>query len=270
MPCPVPIEGCSNTIDYSTVILGERILPFVFELDTNLSILNPDLGQNQRFCYRVTGVGADNSTFVDLSHWVLSLCPNITRDQITNIEVSIGGIPQTITNENVELFIPPDADPTTGCPGLKFDFGLSKVLNGPGSTGLFCFELTTPFAIGPVTVCVKGGQVSSSALAICGPTCNEAFCNVVASQLVNVCVPITITPEVCVGPTSTFCCAPAVISTTPCGGIPGGTCTFTVSQLICVEVPVNFTATATPGETFVNCGDAISGACECPVEGDEG
>ncbi len=269
MPCPVPTQECNNTIDYSAVLIGEQILPFTFELDPDLSILNPEPGENQRFCYRVTGVGADNSTFVDLSHWVLSLCANITREQITNIEVTIGGIPQIITDENVELFIPPNADPTTGCPGLKFNFAVSKVLNGPGSTGLFCFELTTLFPIGPVNVCVKGGDLASSALAICGPVCNEV-CEVLASQLINVCVPITITPEVCVGPTSTFCCAPAVVGITPCGGIPGGTCTFTVSQLLCVEVPVNFKATAAPGETFVNCGDAASGACECPIDEGEG
>lgn len=269
MSCPVPVQDCNNFIDYSAIIINdERILPFQFQLDPDLSVLNPEPGENQRFCYRVTGVGEDNSTYVDLSHWVLSLCPNITLDQIVNVEVTIGGIPQVITDENVELFIPPASDPTTGCPGLKFDFGIAKVLGAPGSTGLFCFELTSLFPVGPVNVCVKGGQVDSSALAICGPVCTET-CNTVASQLINVCVPITITPDVCVGPTSTTCCGPAVVSTTPCGGVPGGTCTFTVSQLICVEVPVNFSATAVPGETFVDCGGAAEGQCACPVDNDD-
>lgn len=263
---------CNTQIDYSQIVIGERILPYVFELDLALSILNPAPGQNQRFCYRVTGVGEDISTFVTLSHWVLSLCPEITLDQITNVEVTIGGVPQeVIIGDNVELFIPPDTDPTTGCSGLKFDFSVGKVLNEPGSIGLFCFELTTPYPVGAVTVCVKGGvDTTSSALEICGPVCNGEKCCVTASQLVNVCVPITITPHVCVGPTSTFCCGPAIVGTTPCGGIPGGTCTFTVSQLICVEVPVGFSATATPGETFVRCGPPTEGECECPpINGDD-
>ncbi len=264
--CQDTQADCSNRIDYSEIIIGDRIIPFVFELDLDLSILTPAEGQNQRFCYRVTGVGENISTFVSLSHWVLSLCPEITRNQITNIEVTIGGIPQIVTDENVELFIPPATDPTTGCPGLKFDFGLSKVQDGSGSVGLFCFELTTPYPIGAVNVCVKGGEAASSALAICGPVCRPAdACCTTASQLVNVCVPITIEPCVWVGPTSTTCCGPATVDRTPCGGRPGGRCTFTVSQLVCVEVPVRFGATAIPGETYAACGDPTPGECECPT-----
>lgn len=265
--CNVPVQDCDNRIDYSPIVIGERILPYVFELDPDLSVLDPPEGQNQRFCYRVTGVGENISTFVSLSHWVLALCPSITLDQITNVEVTIGGIPQTVLiGDNVELFIPPQTDPTTGCSGLKFDFGLSKVLNDPGSVGLFCFELTTPYPVGPVNVCVKGGEdVISSALSICGPVCPSSdFCTTTASQLVNVCVPVTVRPRVRIGRTSTICCGPAIVGDTPCSGQPGGTCTFTVSQLICVEVPVCFSATATPGETFVDCGDASEGECTCP------
>jgi hypothetical protein len=76
------------------------------------------------------------SEFIDLSHWVLSICPSITLDQITNVEVTIGGVPQTVViGENVELFIPPNTDPTTGCPGLKFDFEISKVQGAQDSVG---------------------------------------------------------------------------------------------------------------------------------------
>lgn len=170
MSCCHAQEECNYKIDYSTVIIRERIVPFQFELDLAMSILNPPAGQNQRFCYRVTGVGENISTFQSLSHWVLSLNPDITLSQITNVHVTIGGIPQTvIIGANVDLFLPPDTDLTTGCSGLKFDFWLSKVLNDPGSAGLFCFELTTPYPLGALTVGVTSRQVNSSALAICGP-----------------------------------------------------------------------------------------------------
>ena len=262
---------CNPQIDYSTIIIGDRIIPYTFELDQNLSVLNPAPGQNQRFCYIVTGVGSNITTFVSLSHWVLSLCPDITLDQITNIEVTIGGVPQTvIIGENVQLFIPPDSDPTTGCPGLKFDgFGLSKVLGDPNSVGLFCFELTTPYPVGAVTVCVKGGQAASSALAICGPVCAPPpqNCETTTHQYVDVCVPITVFPFASAGTVTTECCGPTTVSTTvPCEGarIP---CTFFVSQTICVEVPVIFGATAVPGETFVECGEAAVGECVCPPPG---
>lgn len=268
MSCPVPVPLCDNFVDYSTILINEkRILPFQFQLDSDLSVLNPAPGENQRFCYRVTGVGKHGSTYVDLSYWVLSLCPTITWDQIVNISVIIGGVPQEVNDDNVELFAPPASDPGTGCPGLKFDFGIAKVLGAEGSTGLFCFELTTPFQVGPVNVCVKGRQVDSSALAICGPVCPDT-CDRVAHQFINACVPITVTPNASVGPTTTTCCGPALVGTAPCGGVEGGSCTFTMSQLICVEIPVNFSATAAPGQTWVDCADADEGQCVCPPTND--
>lgn len=264
--CKTSPKGCNMQIDYSKIILGERILPFIFELDMNLSLLDPVVGHNQRFCYRVTGVGENISTYVSLVHWVLSLCPNIKLDQIVNIEVTIGEEKQTvIIGENVELLIPPDTDPATGCPGLKFDFPISKVLGGENSTGLFCFELTTPYPVGGVNVCVKGGSdVSTSALAICGPVCSdEETCLVNASQIVNVCVPITVTPYAYVGPTSTTCRGPMNISTRACRGKPGGTCTFYATQQICVDIPINYGASAIAGESLVDCGMVCEGECNC-------
>ena len=93
--CQISQAECNTRIDYSNIIIEDRILPFVFELDLDLSVLNPSAGENQRFCYKVTGVGENISTYVSLSHWVLSLCPGITLEQITNIEVTIGDEKQT-------------------------------------------------------------------------------------------------------------------------------------------------------------------------------
>ena len=41
-----------------------------------------------------------------------------------------------------------------------------------------------------------------------------------------------------------------------CEGERNGACVFTITQDICVAVPVEFGATATVGDTFVNCNDA--------------
>ena len=270
--CKTSRMGCNTQIDYSKLILGERILPFVFELDLNLSVLDPAEGQNQRFCYRVTGVGENISTYVSLVHWVLSLCPNIRFDQIVNIEVTIGEEKKTvIKGENVNLIIPPDTDPDTGCPGLKFDFPISKVFEGENSTGLFSFELTTPYPVGAANVCVKGGSdVSTSALAICGPVCSdEETCHANASQLVNVCVPITVRPYAYVGPTKTTCGGPLYINSRACRGKPGATCTFYATQQICIAIPINYGASATAGESFVECGMASEGECACHKDDDE-
>ena len=71
---------CSNKIDYSTVT-GERILPFQFTLNQENSILNPSEGEFQIFCYDVEGVGTDSSQFADLSHFLLGICEDITKEQ---------------------------------------------------------------------------------------------------------------------------------------------------------------------------------------------
>lgn len=80
-------------------------------------------------------------------------------------------------------------------------------------------------------------------------------CPATGYQRVNVCVPVTITPFAKTGETKTKCCGePVVVSgDTPCAGKKNGVCTFTISQTICVEVPVDFGATATVGDTYVDC-----------------
>lgn len=41
-----------------------------------------------------------------------------------------------------------------------------------------------------------------------------------------------------------------------CNGVKNGQCVFTISQDICVEVPVEFGAVATVGDTYVACNGA--------------
>lgn len=223
-------------------------------------------GQNQKFCYRITGIGQDTSEFIDLSHWVLSLCPEISKEEIVNVTVEIGGVQQPLDN-NVQLFVPPNVDPPTGCPGLKFNFELNKVLNGTNSTGLFCFELTNPYPVGGVNVCLFGGARTASGLFICGPVCTPpppSNCEKTVSQFANVCVPITIKPFACPGPSTTICCGDPVIGEEPCPGDVCGDCTFTVTQLVCVEIPIEFGANAYAGKPSIDCGTASDESCNCP------
>ena len=83
----------------------------------------------------------------------------------------------------------------------------------------------------------------------------DATCPAIGYQKVGVCVPVTVTPFAHTGATITKCCGdPSVVSgDTPCAGKKNGVCTFTISQTICVEVPVDFGATATVGDTYVDC-----------------
>lgn len=255
-------QPCNLVIDYSEV-QGDRILPFRIELNLQTSVLNPAPGQNQRFCYTVTGVGEGGPSEADLSHLVLGICSQIPASQIVNIFVSIDGVPQEITfgeGGNVELRTPANPDPTTGCPGLKFDFGLNKV----GGVMIFCFELTTPYEVGPDPVCLKGGTTVAKGLSICGPFCATLqTCTATAYQPVSVCVPVTVTPFARIGATTTYCCGDPVVtpSATTCAGTVNGSCRFTITQNICVEIPVEFGATATTNPPSVRCGEASAELC---------
>ncbi|MDY3014147.1 MAG: hypothetical protein SOR61_02940 [Evtepia sp.] len=88
----------------------------------------------------------------------------------------------------------------------------------------------------------------------------DQTCPSVGYQSASICVPITVTPFARTGATITKCCGDAVV--TPgrvvCEGTKNGSCSFTISQDICVAVPVVFGATATEGEAYVACGSATS------------
>lgn len=80
-------------------------------------------------------------------------------------------------------------------------------------------------------------------------------CPAVGYQSASICVPVTVTPFAQTGVTTTKCCGSPVV--TPgrdiCGGVRNGSCFFTITQDICVAVPVEFGAVATVGDSFVNC-----------------
>ena len=161
---------CETQIDYSTVVVNGRILPFRIELDLNLSNLAPGPGEFQRFCYRITGIGQDLPVFANLGHLVFGICQDITTVQIRHVQVFIDGEQQDITGK-VELKTPSKPDPPTGCPGLKFDFGLNKIQGAPNSQMLICFELTMPYPVDDIQVCLFGGGKAARELTICGPAC---------------------------------------------------------------------------------------------------
>lgn len=247
-------QPCENTADYS----GTNI-PVTVELSDN-SVLEPEEGELQRFCYLVTQVDEP----IALSHWVLGICPTITEEELANVTVTINEVEQDVViGENVEIT---DNDPTTGCAGLKFDFELEEA----GDVMEVCFSLTTPYPVGPVVVCIKGGsdpEDFENSLTICGPVCQEAEeCDTTVFQTIEVCVPITVTPDADVGTINVTCCGPATVSDEECAaGEPS--CTFYVTQNLCVEVPVVFSATGEPGTPTVACGELSTDGCDCGTVG---
>lgn len=84
----------------------------------------------------------------------------------------------------------------------------------------------------------------------------DKICPVIGEKKVDVSVPVTVVPFAHTKTPKIKCCGePRVTSGEPdCKGKINGACTFTISQTISVEVPVAFGATASVGETYVECG----------------
>lgn len=255
---------CSNTVDYSDTP-GDRILPFVFTLNTEDSILNPEEGQFQTFCYDVDGVGEDTSEFADLSHFVLGICPELTQEDFVSVTVVIDGVEQEVVwGENVEIKTAENPDPPTGCVGLKIDFPLDKV------DGMMqvCFALAEERAIGPVNVCVFGGNVTVTGQSICGPVCEapDEGCTSTFYQEATVCVPVRVRPFATAGDATATCCGtPVVSSDGSCSGSRNG-CGFTVTQRLCIEIPITFGADVETGAALTQCGGVTTTGCSCSVD----
>jgi len=95
----------------------------------------------------------------------------------------------------------------------------------------------------------------------------EPGCSVRGEQMADVCLPVSIRPFANVGMITTRCCGEPTITpgTAICQGTPDRNCDFTISQRICVLVPVEFGAEVTPGEARVGCSGNNCG--NCPQEG---
>ncbi len=235
----MPGTQCSVQIDYTNV--GEdKKLPFVIELDLENSVLAPVHGENQRFCYQITGVGEDIPLYSSLNYFILDLIGDIPEDHITNFSVTIDGIEQDISygaGGNINLLFKNNPDPNIGHSGLRFDFGLNK------ATGLMTvsFELTQVYPLGANPIYLYGEGFSASGLTICGPVChNKGICPGVIYQKASICVPVQVTFCAKAGSTKTTRKGTPIITKdcSSCHGVPNGNCQFTINQKLRIAVPV--------------------------------
>jgi hypothetical protein len=92
----------------------------------------------------------------------------------------------------------------------------------------------------------------------------EPSCSDKGEQMAEVCLPISVKPFANVGKIVVKCCGKAIIvpGTNICKGTPDGNCDFTITQKICVEVPVEFGADVTPGDVHVACDGNNCENCE--------
>ena len=91
-------------------------------------------------------------------------------------------------------------------------------------------------------------------------SCPMNGCNKVSTQCVDVSAPMTLTPTAAVGAVTVACqgspCATCVADAS------GTSVTVTMTQQICVTVPVRYGVTMTAGEPTITCADSCTG-CGC-------
>ncbi|NLH00611.1 MAG: hypothetical protein GX488_01705, partial [Clostridiales bacterium] len=89
-------------------------------------------------------------------------------------------------------------------------------------------------------------------------------CTAIAYQAAEVSVPVTVRPKAITGAVNTFCCGEPTIKPCPPKIIcdtKQGTCSFILTQLICIEVAIEFSAEAFAGCPFVQCGEVSEDMC---------
>lgn len=90
-------------------------------------------------------------------------------------------------------------------------------------------------------------------------------CITTTSQKTTICLPVTVKPYANVGTIKNYCCGKPVVTlgAERCEGTVGGTCSFTIAQTICVEIPVDFGAETTVGDASVACGEIGEDCKDC-------
>ena len=92
-------------------------------------------------------------------------------------------------------------------------------------------------------------------------TCPLSGCSRVGTQCVNISAPMILTPTAAVGTLTVTCQGTPVIT---CVSNEDGTaCTLTLTQQVCVSVPVRYGVTMTAGEAAIGCADNCIGSGCC-------
>ncbi|MEG0875942.1 MAG: hypothetical protein RSD32_02535 [Oscillospiraceae bacterium] len=87
---------------------------------------------------------------------------------------------------------------------------------------------------------------------VCPPP-EPTTCPAVGYQKAKVCVPVSVAPFASPGTAVTKCCGEPLIipGNVRCNGQRNLVSTFTVSQTILVEIPINFGANTTVGDSYI-------------------
>ena len=93
--------------------------------------------------------------------------------------------------------------------------------------------------------------------------CPKEACRSNFFQKEKICVPVKITPHATPGEATVTCCGkPVVMNGNHCKG-DQSYCMFTVTQALCIEIPIAFGALVETGIAVVECGMAGTEPCDC-------
>ena len=94
-----------------------------------------------------------------------------------------------------------------------------------------------------------------------GESCPSGSCSRVGTQCVNIAAPMVLTPSAVMGAATVTCQGTPVITCVTQDG--GATCTVTMTQQVCVSVPIRYGVTMTTGDVTIGCADSCVGSGCC-------
>lgn len=92
-------------------------------------------------------------------------------------------------------------------------------------------------------------------------SCQPGGCGRVGTQCVDVTAPLTLTPTTVVGTMAVSCQGTPRITCT--ANADGTSCTVTMTQQVCVSIPIRYGVTMAAGEPTVSCAENCVGAGCC-------
>jgi hypothetical protein len=90
---------------------------------------------------------------------------------------------------------------------------------------------------------------------------NQAACPAVVHETICVQAAVTITPAVTAHAAESVCVGDPFFGVCPGTPSPSNKCSFMVSQNVCVQIPLTFSAHAAAGPTKIICGTPLAGPC---------
>lgn len=247
---------CTRRIaDYS-----QTALPYVFTFDSLHSNIVPNANGEQVFSYIVQAYG--NGTQINLKKFTLLTCDKINANDFIDFRYVIYNNQIVVTDVAAAYTI--GLDPDTQDSGITITFTGDGLSSNDAYMMTFDFTIKGDYTLSEVGVTVFGadGTTKLDGQSVCGPTCNDPTpCDNVVYKDVVVCAEVEVTPNVQSGTVQTKCCGvPKVGVTGSCTGAQK--CGFSISQCICVGVPLTFNASAQVTTTGINC-DPEDGECDC-------